>query len=138
MANVTGDSTDEVSSYMTAIWNNFNKAGDESEEHFADILTKLGAETAASTTEITTALEKYTGVANTIGLSYESATAAATTLIDRMRETPEVAGTALKTIFARMEGLKLDGEIAESEDGPATTLNKYSQALHQIGVEIKD
>ena len=138
MANVTGDSVDEVSSYMTSIWNNFNKAGDQSAEHFADILTKLGAETAASTTEITTALEKYTGVANTIGLSYESATAAATTLIDRMRETPEVAGTALKTIFARMEGLRLDGEIAESEDGPATTLNKYSQALHQIGVEIKD
>lgn len=138
MANVTGDSTDEVSSYMTAIWNNFNKAGDESEEHFADILTKLGAETAASTTEITTALEKYTGVANTIGLSYESATAAATTLIDRMRETPEVAGTALKTIFARMEGLRMDGKIEAGEDGPETTLNKYSTALHQIGVEIKD
>jgi len=33
MANVTGDSVDEVSSYMTAIWNNFNKAGDESAWH---------------------------------------------------------------------------------------------------------
>ena len=136
MANVTGDSVDEVSSYMTAIWNNFNKEGDQSAEHFADILTKLGAETAANTTEITTALEKYTGVANTIGLSYESATAAATTLIDRMRETPEVAGTALKTIFARMEGLKLEGST--DEGGTTTDLNKYSTALHQIGVEIKD
>lgn len=136
MANVTGDSVDEVSSYMTSIWNNFNKAGDESEEHFADILTKLGAETAASTTEITAALEKYTGVANTIGLSYESATAAATTLIDRLREQPEVAGTALKTIFARLEGLKLEGET--SEGGTTTSLNKYSEALHKIGVEIKD
>ena len=136
MANVTGDNVEEVSSYMTSIWNNFNKAGDESAEHFADILTKLGAETAASTTEITTALEKYTGVANTIGLSYESATAAATTLIDRMRETPEVAGTALKTIFARMEGLKLEGST--DEGGTTTDLNKYSKALHQIGVEIKD
>ena len=136
MANVTGDSTDEVSSYMTAIWNNFNKAGDESEEHFADILTKLGAETAANTTEITSALEKYTGVANTIGLSYESATAAATTLIDRMRETPEVAGTALKTIFARLEGLKLEGST--DEGGTTTDLNKYSSALKQIGIDIKD
>ena len=136
MANVTGDSADEVSSYMTAIWNNFNRAGDESAEHFADILTKLGAETAASTTEITTALEKYSAVADTIGLSYEAATAAATTLIDRTRETPEVAGTALKTIFARIEGLKQEGST--DEGGTTTSLNKYSEALHNIGVEIKN
>lgn len=137
MANVTGDSVDEVSSYMTAIWNNFNKAGDESAEHFADILTKLGAETAASTTEITDAIEKYSAVADTIGLSYEAATAAATTLIDRTREAPEVAGTALKTVFARLEGLKVDGSITD-EDGVTTTFNKYSQTLEAFGISIKD
>jgi hypothetical protein len=48
MANVTGEAVDQVSSYMTAIWNNFNKAGDESAEHYGDIMTLLGAETAAS------------------------------------------------------------------------------------------
>lgn len=136
MANVTGDSVDEVSSYMTAIWNNFNKAGDESAEHFADILTKLGAETAASTTEITDAIEKYSAVADTIGLSYEAATAAATTLIDRTREAPEVAGTALKTVFARLEGLKVEGST--DEGGVTTTFNKYSQTLKAFGIDIKD
>ena len=137
MANVTGDSVDEVSSYMTAIWNNFNKAGDHSVEHYADILTKLGAETAASTTEITDALEKYSAVADTIGLSYEAASAAATTLIDRTREAPEVAGTALKTVFARLEGLKVEGSITD-EDGVTTTFNKYSQTLNAFGINIKD
>ena len=137
MSNVTGDSTEDVSSYMTAIWNNFNKEGQESEEHYADILTKLGADTAASTTEITSALEKYSAVADTIGLSYEAATAAATTLIDRTREAPEVAGTALKTVFARLQGLKLNGEVTD-EDGVTTDLNKYSTALASVGVQIKD
>lgn len=137
MSNVTGDSTEDVSSYMTAIWNNFNKEGQESEEHYADILTKLGADTAASTTEITSALEKYSAVADTIGLSYEAATAAATTLIDRTREAPEVAGTALKTVFARLQGLKLNGEVTD-EDGVTTDLNKYSSGLASVGVQIKD
>ena len=137
MSNVTGDSTEDVSSYMTAIWNNFNKEGQESEEHYADILTKLGADTAASTTEITSALEKYSAVADTIGLYYEAATAAATTLIDRTREAPEVAGTALKTVFARLQGLKLNGEVTD-EDGVTTDLNKYSTGLAYVGVQIKD
>ena len=137
MKNVTGDSAEDVSSYMTAIWNNFNKNGQESEEHYADILAKLGADTAASTTEITSALEKYSAVADTIGLSYEAATAAATTLIDRTREAPEVAGTALKTVFARLQGLKLNGEVTD-EDGVTTDLNKYSTGLASVGVQIKD
>ncbi len=137
MKNVTGDSAEDVSSYMTAIWNNFNKNGEQSEEYYADILAKLGADTAASTTEITSALEKYSAVADTIGLSYEAATAAATTLIDRTREAPEVAGTALKTVFARLQGLKLNGEVTD-EDGVTTDLNKYSTGLASVGVQIKD
>jgi hypothetical protein len=36
---------------MTAIWNNFDN-GSESLEYYADVLTKLGAATAASTDEI--------------------------------------------------------------------------------------
>ena len=137
MKNVTGDSAEDVSSYMTAIWNNFNKDGEHAEEYYADVLTKLGADTAASTSEITAALEKYSAVADTIGLSYEAATAAATTLIDRTREAPEVAGTALKTVFARLQGLKLNGEVTD-EDGVTTDLNKYSTGLASVGVQIKD
>ena len=137
MKNVTGDSAEDVSSYMTAIWNNFNRDGEQAEEYYADVLTKLGADTAASTSEITAALEKYSAVADTIGLSYEAATAAATTLIDRTREAPEVAGTALKTVFARLQGLKLNGEVTD-EDGVTTDLNKYSTGLASVGVQIKD
>ena len=42
-------------------------------------------------------------------------------------------GTALKTIFARMEDLKLGNTL---DDG--TSLGKYSLALEKIGVSIKD
>jgi TP901 family phage tail tape measure protein len=56
MANVTGQDASIVSDQLTSIWNNFNKAGEKSYEHFVDILTKLGAETASSTDEIANGL----------------------------------------------------------------------------------
>lgn len=133
MANVTGEGVADVSSYMTAIWNNFNKAGDESAEHYADIMTKLGAATAASTDEIAAGLSKFSAVADTIGLSFDMASSSVTAIVDQTRESPEVVGTALKTIFSRVEGLK-QGETLE--DG--VDLNKYSQGLKTVGVDIMD
>ena len=132
MANVTGENAQEVSSYMTAIWNNFDD-GSKSLEYFADVITKLGAETAASSAEIAGGLEKFAAIGETVGLSYEYATAALTTIIDKTRQSEDVVGTALKTIFARIQGLKL-GE--ETEDG--LDLNKYSAALDQYGISIFD
>ena len=132
MANVTGDAADDVSSYMTAIWNNFDN-GSKSLEYYADVMTALGAATASSTDEIATGLEKFAGIAETVGLSYEYATSALATLVAETRQSPETVGTALKTIFSRLQGLKL-GETLD--DG--TSLNKYSEALATVGVNIKN
>ena len=133
MANVTGQSADVVSNQLTAIWNNFNKEGDVAYEHYADVLTKLGAATASSTDEIAGGLEKFAGIADTIGLSYEYAASALATITATSRESEEVVGTALKTIFARIQGLKQGDTL---EDG--TTLNKYSEALQKVGISIFD
>ena len=132
LANVTGESAQLVSDQMTAIWNNFYD-GSKSLEYYADALTRLGADTAASTDEITEGMEKFAAVAKTVGLSYEYAAAATATVVAETRQSADVVGTAFKTIFARMEGLSL-GETLD--DG--TTLNKYSEALKSVGVSIKD
>ena len=133
MANVTGQSAEIVSNQLTAIWNNFNKKGNEAYEHFADVLTKLGAETASSTDEIAGGLEKFAGIAEQVGLSYEYAASALATITAVSRESEDVVGTALKTIFARIQGLSL-GETLD--DG--TNLNKYSEALAKVGISIFD
>ena len=131
MANVLGTSASEVSNYMTAIWNNFDD-GSRSLEYYADVLTKLGAATASSAEEISDGLEKFAAVADTVGLSYEYATAALTTITAATRQSADVVGTALKTLFARIQDLEL-GETLD--DG--TTLGKYSEALEKIGVSLK-
>lgn len=132
MANVTGEMAKEVSSYMTAIWNNFDD-GTKSLEYYADVITALGAATAASSEEIAEGMEKFAAIGKTVGLSYEYATAAVATVVAKTRQDADVVGTSFKTLFARLEGLSL-GETLE--DG--TNLNKYSQALASVGVNIKD
>ena len=132
LANVTGESAETVSQWMTAVWNNFDD-GSKSLEYYADVMTALGAATASSSDEIAQGLEKFAAVADTVGLSYESATAALATITATTRQSADVVGTALKTLFARIQDLDLGKTL---EDG--TTLGSYSEALNKVGINIKD
>ena len=132
MAQATGDSVSQVSSYMTAIWNNFYD-GSESLEHYSDVITKLGAATASSSSEIAEGIQQFAGISKTIGLSYDYATAALTTLTANTRQSATEIGNSLKTIFSRLQGLKLGETLEDGVD-----LNKYSNALKKIGVDILD
>lgn len=132
LANVTGESVSEAASNMTAIWNNFAD-GSQTLEKYADSLTALGAATASSTKEISEGLSKFAAVADTVGLSYDYATSALATVVAETRQSADVVGTAFKTIFARLEGLKLGKTLDDN-----TSLNQYSSALLSVGVNIKD
>ena len=131
MANAAGVSAQTVSDQLTAVWNNFYD-GSQSLEYYADVMTALGAATASSTDEISVGLNKFAAVADTVGLSYEYATSALATVTATTRESADVVGTAFKTLFARIQGLTL-GETLD--DG--TDLNKYSDALNKVGIDIK-
>mgnify|MGYP002511682697 CR=1 FL=1 len=55
------------------------------------------------------------------------------TVTAETRQSADVVGNSLKTLFTRIQGLQL-GETLD--DG--TTLNKYSTALAKVGISIKD
>lgn len=132
MANVTKDAATDVSSYMTAIWNNFDD-GSTSLERYADVITALGASTASSSAEIAAGLEKFASIGKTIGLSYDYATSALATIVANTRQSADTVGTGLRTIFSRLQGLKLGKTLEDGVD-----LNKYSAALAAVGVNILD
>ena len=132
MANVARQSAEIVSDQMTAVWNNFYD-GSKSLEHYADVMTALGAATASSTDEIAQGLNKFAAIADTVGLSYEYAASALATVTATTRQSADVVGTAFKTLFARIQDLELGKTL---DDG--TTLGTYSQALAKVGVQIKD
>lgn len=132
LSEVTGQSAEKISSQMTAIWNNFDD-GSHNLEYYADVITKLGAATAASSDEIANGLSKFASIADTVGLSYEKASASLATVVAETRQSEDVVGTAFKTIFARIQGLSLGETLEDGVD-----LNKYSKALQTIGVNVLD
>jgi len=73
-----------VSDQMTAVWNNFYD-GSQSLEHYADAMARLGAITASSSDEIAQGLEKFAAVADMIGLGFDEAAAALTTVTANTR-----------------------------------------------------
>lgn len=131
-ANVSRENLTTSSEYLTAIWNNFAK-GSKNLEYFADVIVALGAATASSSQEIATGLNKFAATAETVGLSYEYATAALATVTATTRQSADVVGTAFRTLFARIQDLELGKTL---DDG--TTLGKYAKAIDAIGVSIKD
>lgn len=132
MANVANESAEIVSDQLTAVWNNFYN-GTQTLEHYADAMVALGAATASSSDEIAGGLEKFSSIADMIGLSFDYAAAALATITATTRQSEDVVGTALRTIFARIQGLKL-GETLDDD----TDLNKYSAALQAVGISIFD
>ncbi len=132
LAQTSGESAEQISSYMTAIWNNFYD-GAESVEYYADAISYLGAVTAASNADIAEGIQSFAATADTVGLSFEYGAAALTVLRDVTQQSASTIGNSLKTIFARLEGLKLGETLEDGVD-----LNKYTKALQSVGVEVLD
>lgn len=131
LANVSRQSVEESADQMTTIWNNYAD-GSKELEYYADVLVKLGAATASSSEEIATGISKFASVGETVGLTYEYATAALATVTATTRQSADTVGTAFKTLFARIQDLELGKTL---DDG--TDLGQYSQALEKVGINIK-
>ena len=132
LAETSGESAEAISSYMTAIWNNFYD-GSKSVEYYADAISYLGAVTAASNADIAEGMQSFAAVADTVGLSFEYGASALTLLRDITQQSASTIGNSLKTIFARLSSVAQGDTL---EDGVNYT--KYSKALDQVGVSVLD
>lgn len=134
-ANAAGISAEEMSDYLTAVWNSYNVPTDEL-EHYADVMAAVGAGTATSLEEISSAMEKVASVGDSTGVSFEQLSAIVATVSSVTRQSAESIGTGYKTILARMADLELKGSV--EEDGVTTTLGSVSSQLKAVGVDILD
>ena len=129
-ANVTGQTGQEVSEQLTAVWNGYKVTADEA-ELYVDKLAAVAATTASDLEELSTGMSKVASAANIMGVDVDQLNAQLATIVSVTRQAPESVGTALKTIYARMSDIKsgLDDE---------TTLGKYTEQMAQYGINVLD
>ena len=132
VANVTGQATKAVSEELTAVWNGY-KVNAEEAEVYVDKLAAVAATTASNLEELSTGMSKVASAAANMGVDIDQLNAMLSTVISVTRQAPETAGTAYKTIFARISDLKL-GDT--DEDG--LKLGDVSSGLQKLGIEILD
>lgn len=131
-ANVTGQSGADVSEQLTAVWNGYKVSAEET-ELYVDKLAAVAASTASDLEELSTGISKVASAANTAGVDIDELTAQVATIISVTREAPETVGSALKTIYARLGDLQVDGV-----DEFGVSLGKVSGQLEDVGVQVLD
>ena len=132
-ANVTQQSTQEVSDQLTAVWNGYKVSAQEA-ELYVDKLAAVAAGTASDLEELSTGMSKVASAANTLGIDVDQMNAILSTSISVTRQAPETIGSAYKTIFARMSTISAGG--TDEEDG--ATLTSYTEKMGELGVNVLD
>ena len=138
-SNVTGQSMETVSEQLTAVWNGYQVANQAAKEgmgvyeKYVDKMAAVGAATAADLEELATAMSKVASAANSMGVGFDELSAQIATIVSVTRQAPESVGTALKTIYARLGDLQVDGV-----DEFGVSLGTVSSQLKTMGVDIMD
>lgn len=138
-SNVTGQSMEEVSEQLTAVWNGYRVANQAAEEgmniyqEYVDKMAAVGAATASDLQELSVAMSKVASAASSMGVDFDDLNAQIATIVSVTRQAPESVGTALKTIYARLGDLKVDGV-----DEFGVSLGKVSEQMVQMGIQILD
>lgn len=130
-ANVTGQSAEQVSEELTAVWNGYKVSADEA-ELYVDKLAAVASSTASNLEELSKGMSKVAAAAATLGVNEDQLASQLSTIISVTRQAPETVGVALKTVYARITDIKAGIE----EDG--TTLGQYSSKLAEMGINVLD
>ena len=99
------------------------------------MLTSIDLESASDAGGIGTALTRVASMANNAGVSLEKTAAMIATIKDVTQGSDESIGTALKSIFSRMNQIKA-GKFVDAETGEP--LNNVEKVLNKVGISMRD
>ena len=128
--NVTGAGS-EMADYLTSVWNGFNVSAEET-TLYVDKLAAVADSSASNMSQLAIAMSKVASSANAMGVDVNQLSAQISTIIATTRQAPESVGTALKTIYARINDIKTGSDEAE------VSLGKYSGVMQSLGFNVLD
>lgn len=103
-------------------------------QRVVDVFNYLGDASASGADEIGIAMQKASASANAAGVSFEWLGAYIATISEQTRQAPEVIGTSLNSIMARLHSIKQKGFNEEDE----TKINDVAKALDKVGIALMD
>lgn len=121
---------DEAAELITAATNTM----EISAMRAADVFAYLGDASASGADEIGIAMQKASASAVEFGLEFEWLGAYIATISEKTRQAPEVIGTSINSIMARLHSIKANGYNEED----ATKINDVAKALNTIDVVLLD
>lgn len=129
-AKISGQEFNEAAELITAATNSMELDA----ERVVDVFAYLGDASASGADEIGTAMQKATAAAQEFGLSFEWLGAYIATISEKTRLAPEVIGTSMNSIMARLHSIKQIGYNSEDQ----TKINDISKALNEVGISLMD
>ena len=126
--------SDQAAEVLTATLNGFQLNADQA-GHINDVLNSIDLKSASDAGGIGQALTKVASQANNAGVSLEKTAAMIATVKDVTQDSDDSIGTALKSIFSRMNQIKA-GKFVDSETGEA--LNDVEKVLNKVGISMRD
>ena len=130
-SNITGADVTSMANQLTAVWNGFQVAGQNTNE----VVSKLAAvadSSASNMSELATAMSKSASIANNMGVSIDQLGAQISTIIATTRQAPQTVGNALKTIYARINDIKAGTDQAQ------ISLGNYTGKMAKLGISVLD
>ena len=129
-AKISGLEFAEAAELITAATNTM----EISAKRASDVFAYLGDASASGADEIGIAMQKASASAVEFGLSFEWLGGYIATISEKTRQAPEVIGTSINSIMARLHSIKAKGYNEED----ATRINDVAKALNTIDVALMD
>lgn len=126
-----GQSIEQMSQQLTAIWNTYGMVGDQ-QEKAAAVGAALAANTAVDFKAIAEAMQVAAAPAAQMGVEYNQLAAIIATVGDTTQQSASTIGNAYKTIFSRFQQLRAEGTDGE------ITLSSVSSQLESLGIKVLD
>lgn len=123
----------QATEYLTSILNGFKLEAKDT-AMVIDHLVALDNSYATSVAEIASALQRSSNSAQQAGVSFDELASYITVVSSVTRKSAESIGESFKTMFARMENIKL-GKMFEDD---ATNINDVERALSLVNIKIRD